>query len=100
MKVIYRPRQAGKTLELIKIAEKDNLYIVCPNRSQVYHIAELAKKIGLVIPFPLTWQELIDKQYYSKTINGFLIDNLDQCIQTLSPTVEIKGVSLTNEENK
>lgn len=93
MKIIVRPRRAGKTYDLIKQAAEENLYIICPNRSQVHDIADQARKMELVIPFPLTWQEFIQQQYYGKHIEGFVIDNLDICIQSMSP-VEIKAVSL------
>lgn len=93
MQIIIRPRRAGKTYELVKMAAENNSYIVCPNSTQVRSIADLAREHNFNIPFPLTWQEFVHQQYYGKHIDNFVIDNLDMCIQSMTP-VEIKAVSL------
>lgn len=93
IEVILRPRRAGKTYELVKKASEENLYIICANRTQVRATQDVARQNGFVIPFPMTWQEFIEKQYYGRNINGFVIDNLDMCLQSMTP-VEIKAVSL------
>lgn len=98
MKVITRPRQGGKTTEVIKLASRTYAYIICPDRQQVQHVASLARKMGVDIPFPLTWREFLEKQYYGAGIKGgFVIDNLDMCLQQMTP-VEIHGVSLNASE--
>lgn len=93
MKTIIRGRRAGKTYELIKQAAEENLYIICVNQTQAHSIAAQATQLGFTIPFPLTWSDFVTKRYYGRNINGFLIDNLDMCIQSMTP-VEIKTVSL------
>lgn len=93
MKIIIRPRRAGKTYELIKLAAENNLYIVCANKSQVRDIADHAHKLGFNIPFPLSWGEFVGQQYYGKNIDGFVIDNLDMCVQSMTP-VEIKAITM------
>ena len=42
MKVIARPRQGGKTTELVKLAAEEFLYVVCPDRHQARHVQHMA----------------------------------------------------------
>lgn len=94
MKVIALDRQQGKTTELVKLAAQENLYIVCANRNMVRHTAQMARDMGLDIPFPITWDEFAAHRYYGRGIKGFVIDNLDICIQQ-STAVPVRAVSLT-----
>ena len=98
MKVIARPRQGGKTTDLVKLAAQEFLYVVCPDRHQVRHVQRMAAEMGLDIPFPMTWGEFLRCDYHSKGVQGFVIDNLDLCIQSMSPVVPVRAVSLTDAD--
>ena len=52
----------------------------------------------LEIPFPITWAEFVEKRYYGRGINSFMIDNLDLCIQQMTD-VEIKTISINGMSN-
>lgn len=97
MEVYAKPRQRGKTTDLIKLAAEEFLYIVCIDRAEAYRVAQAAEEMELDIPFPLTWGEFINHQYYDPGVRGFVIDNLDLCIQQGS-TAPIRAVSLTVPE--
>lgn len=97
MKVYARPRQGGKTTELVRLAAGEFLYVVCPDRRQVRYVAQLARDMGLDIPFPMTWGEFLRGDYRAKGVEGFVIDNLDLCIQGMSH-VPVRAVSLTDED--
>ena len=97
MKVYARPRQGGKTTELIRLAAEEFLYVDSPDQAQVRYVARTARDMGLDIPFPLTWQEFTSGRYEGKGINGFVIDNLDMCIQQMT-TVPVRAVSLTDAD--
>ena len=97
MKVYARPRQGGKTTELVRLAAEEFLYVVCPDQAQVFYVARMARDMGLGIPFPLTWHEFATGRYHSQGIKGFVIDNLDLCIQGMSH-VPVRAVSLTDED--
>ena len=97
MKVIARPRQGGKTTDLVRLAAAEFLYVVCPDRQQVRHVQRVARDMGLDIPFPMTWGEFLRGDYRSKGVKGFVIDNLDLCIQGMSH-VPVRAVSLTDED--
>ena len=81
MEIIARPRQAGKTSKVLKLAEKHFAYIICPDRKQAMLIWEQALKKKINIPMPITWKEFIDKKYCSSGIKGgFVIDNVNMCL--------------------
>lgn len=98
MKTIVKQRLHGKTTELIRLANLKQLYIICPNKMQVSHVYKQATDMGLSIPFPITWYDFIHKNYYGKNIRGFVIDNLDMCVQQ-ETVVPIEAVSLTGEKD-
>ncbi len=96
MKVRVLPRQRGKTTEMIRLAADEFLYIVCIDQREVKRIAGEAARLGLDIPFPLTWSEFEHHDYHGKGISGFIIDNLDLCVQSMT-TVPVRAVTLTGE---
>lgn len=100
MKIICKPRRAGKTIELIKIAAEKQSYIVCLHRKECVRIADLARELGLKIQFPLTADEFIRKNYHACGIKGgFLIDNADMLLQSMT-RVPIHAISVTEEEKE
>jgi len=94
MKVISRPRGMGKTTELIKMSAKENQYIVCSTYNDCTRVFRQAQSLGLDIPFPITFDEFIRREYYGKGIKGFLIDNADLLLQHMS-SVPIEAVTIT-----
>lgn len=97
IKVIVRSRQAGKTTEAIKLAGEKYAYIVCPDVQQVRFIEKLARDMGIKIPLPLTWREFVEKHYYGAGVKGFVIDNLDQCLQSMT-SVNIEAVTFNEDD--
>lgn len=93
MDIIIRPRRGGKTVEAIKLAAEHDYYIVCPNAVQVKQVARQAQEMSLKIPFPITWWDFMHQAYYGKNIKGFVIDNLDMCLQSMTP-VNIEGITI------
>ena len=97
MEVYAKPRQRGKTTDLIRLAAEEWLYIVSPDQNMARYTAEMAGKMGLDIPYPITWGEFASRHYHGPGIKGFVIDNLDMCIQQMT-TVPIRAVSLNVPE--
>jgi len=95
MKLLFKPRQGGKTTELIKISAKENIYIVCSDRSRVSYIMELARVLKLSIPFPMTFDEVKRKQYLARGIKKILIDDADEFLQSSIPDLEIETITIT-----
>ena len=95
MNLIISPRRQGKTTELIKKSAARGGYILCSDIRHAHEIAEQAKSMGLVIPFPLTFVDY--QQKMSNSIKEIYIDNLDLFIHYLfSSKVETATMSLDN----
>lgn len=93
---ILRSRQAGKTTELIKMADNHDGYIVCHDRNAAKNTFELAKKLGATINFPLTFEDLRKMQYHAKGVRKIYIDNLDLLLPHLAPDVEIDACTIND----
>ena len=94
MRIIVTGRLAGKTTKLIKLSAEHDLYIVCQSKHEAARIFEMAQKMEIHINFPLTYQELIERRYYGKGIKGFVIDNAEFLLQSLTE-VPIEAISMT-----
>lgn len=99
MQILLGPRKSGKTTELIKLAEKHDLYIVTPTRLMAHNLKDQAKDLGYLIHMPITWDDFIQKKYYGTNINGFLIDQIDLCLMQQS-IVPIKAITATYSEKR
>jgi len=104
MKIIYKPRQMGKTTELIKLAAKGRYkLIVCHSRREAHRVFQLAMKmkkdkiIKQSIPLPITYQEFLDGKYaMGRNIEAFLIDDVDLLITYLTP-IKVEAISINKE---
>jgi hypothetical protein len=97
MNIDYRPRQAGKTTDLIKKADKYNGYIVTFNHDNVKRCMEIAKEIKCCINMPLTFREFIEGKYHGKGIDKFHIDNAEYLIQAMTD-VPIENITMSKNE--
>lgn len=86
-------RQQGKTTAMIREASEHFAYIVCPDRRQAEYVFRMAQGMGVDIPFPITWGDFVANRYNPAGVRGFVIDNLDQCLQSMT-RVPIVGASL------
>jgi hypothetical protein len=75
--IIILPDGGGKTTELIKRSAESFAYIVVATRKDATRVFHQAKDMGLDIPFPLTFAEFLNREYYRPGIRGVLIDDLD-----------------------
>jgi len=94
MEKIIHPRCVGKTTQLIKKSAQSGDYIVCASWQHSFRIEQQALRMGLKIPQPITFSEFLQKAYYAPGISGFLIDDVDICLQSLTK-VPINAISLT-----
>lgn len=89
-----RPRAGGKTTEMIKIASMyPGVYIVASCHREAYRVAEEARRMGLSIPFPLSYSEFI-KGEFARTLTGVVIDNVDQLLQYMCRGVPLLAGSI------
>ena len=100
-KIILKPRQTGRTTELIKMAAEHNLYIVTTDRNRALFIDKMAKDLGLKIPFPITVRELPIHpvmRHGCSFVNEVLVDDADQVLECLVGT-KIKALAMEKSEN-
>lgn len=100
MKVISRPRNAGKTSELIKESAEHGYYIITMDHDSARKTVEQAAQMGLDIPFPLTYREFKNRAFYARGIKGFLVDNIDgfleQIFSDMTKGVPVEAVTMTS----
>ena len=92
------PKRSGKTTKLINISAITGYYIVCCSQKRANEIQSYAKQLGQTIPFPLTFNEFLQKQY-STNIRAVLIDGADLLLESLS-LVKIEAITINQELNK
>lgn len=84
MKIIARPRGQGKTSELIKMAAASEgvAYIVVSHYSRAYQVQMLAKKMGVHVRFPITYDE-IKRKLVGQTVDELYLDDIDDAIREI-----------------
>lgn len=85
---------SGKTTQLIKISAETGAYIVCLNMDEAARIQHQSQQMNLKIPFPITFDEFISRKYYGAGIKGFLIDNIEMLLQSMS-NVPILAITMS-----
>lgn len=78
MKILSLERGQGKTTELIKLSNKNWTYIICLDRKRAEYINNMAMKMNLDIPFPITLNEL---PLRSNFIQQVLVDDMEDLLQ-------------------
>ena len=98
MKWILAERQSGKTTELIRRFNLDkriyNKYslIVCPSKAMCRATFSYAKRIGLDIPMPITFDEFINGGFEGRHVERFYFDELQISLQSHARGVPIDTV--------
>lgn len=91
-KIIFK-KGSGKTTRLIEKSSQSGDYIVCHSVEEANRVKREAMQMGLNIPLPITYDDFFQRRYYGGGISGFLIDNLEMFLQTLS-SVPINAVTM------
>jgi len=104
VKIIYKPRGAGKTTELIKIASNgEHKQIVCRTSSVADQIWQTILKmkeddeIKCLPPKPISYLQFLNKEYRGKNIESFLIDDVDIFLHCLTD-IRIEAISVTKND--
>ena len=80
MKIVQKARGQGKTKKIIEEAANDFAYIVCIDKKEARRVAQKASKMGLDIPFPLTFDEVIHSRL-GGGVKKLIVDNIDLYIE-------------------
>lgn len=93
---IFRPRQSGKSTELIKISAKTGHYIVTANRIRAKVLFKQARELGYNIPNPFTVEDYLRSgKLKGSFIKEILIDDADAVLQAVFNTVRIEAITMT-----
>lgn len=97
MDTIITEQGGGKTTEIIKLANKRGLYIVCQNPDDV---AAHAQHLKLDIHYPLTFDEYLNSRFNNRAIKEVIIDNADELLKIIAQKLgtKISAISITNED--
>ncbi len=94
--IIGGRRACGKTTELIKQSNKEQLYIVCADRNRLNFISRMAREMELEIPFPITVDELPLRSPHIKEV---LVDDVEAVLyQLIRKPVSAMSTSLRFKE--
>lgn len=93
MNIVIGSRASGKTIEIIKACAESGGYIVTRNRDWAYGLIQLANKLGLNIPIPLSYDEFINGRYNSAKCKHFHIDNAEDLLAHISE-IPVKTISI------
>ena len=101
MKKIIGGRGTGKSTELIKRSANTGEYIVVSTKRRADHLFELAKDMGINIPYPVSCDELKSYSFIdgkSNLSSGILIDDVEDLLRHLFVGIPIEGITLTNND--
>ena len=100
MRLFCKGRGKGKTTALVMTSAVTGARIVVSNESQKKTIKEIANKLNVDIPEPLTYVE--QRQFRAFYKDGILIDNLEMILPTILNEFfgcSVIGATLTVKED-
>ena len=92
------PRSKGKTLAMVKLAEKTSAYIVVADVRRVVAIQRLCADLGIDIRFPLTFEEFASGRFSPPGIRSFIIDDVDDLLRYMARGVPVIAATATGGE--
>lgn len=94
MELIIAPRRMGKTEKLIHRSGETYDTIVCGSTKEANRIFQKATNLKLKIPYPLTYDQFLKRDFEGQNISGFLIDNLEHLLRYISREIPINAISM------
>lgn len=98
MRLIVKPRQSGKTSELIRMSEETNAYILTLNRGMAEYVSKMAEQQGYNILFPITLDEYMRSRLKGSHVTHILIDNADMILQHIFSEATIDAITMSEQE--
>lgn len=100
MRKIITPRGMGKTRELIKMASQTGATIVVSDRKLFFFIEQMASDMELAIEKPISFFDFVHGSSSGHRINknGYLVDDLDVCINTITPSYKVLAITMSDED--
>ena len=95
MKVVQAPRNSGKTAYIMSLSEQTKKPLVCFSQSEKKRVMADAMNRGVMIPEPLTLQEVTTGRAQGPAV---LVDNLDVLLTFMFPGVTVSEATINQEE--
>jgi AAA+ ATPase superfamily predicted ATPase len=100
MNVTFGRRRIGKSTRLVRISSQKKWTIVCYNKE---YINDIAEKLGLEIPEPITFVEFLSKTPQIKQTSegiSILIDDADALISMIArgKLCNVEEITISQEE--
>jgi len=99
MKILFKPRAAGKTTEAIKQAAKSGAYIVVTTIKEAQRVQRLAQEMGLHIRMPISFGEFMENRLMGSYPTNIIVDNADMFLQMIFQRMPVEMITLTKEED-
>mgnify|MGYP006865054339 CR=1 FL=1 len=98
MKVIHKPRRAGKTYDSLKYCSENNILLVCANKQEAMRVMSDAKHHGFDIKKPVTFDDIIGTRGLVGSKDNIFIENADLLIEYIFNRSPVSGISITAED--
>lgn len=95
MDIYIGTRQSGKTTKLIQLSAETGAIIVVGTYSMVKYVMSMAINMGLKIPEPISYKDLIERAHYEHLTRRYLIDEA----QMLFDWLNVDAVTITMDGN-
>lgn len=95
---IFKPRQRGKTTDLIKLSEATGHYILVADRKRANCVFQMAEKMGCHILNPVTVYDYFRTHGFRGSyscIKDILIDDADAVLRMVFDKVNIEAITMT-----
>lgn len=95
IEIITGGRTVGKTECLLRHSAAQNTPILCTNAEREAHLLEMADKLGIQIPKPITLA-LYSKHHGFFGSGKVFMDQVDKIVETMFNAVTIEGVTVSD----
>lgn len=99
--IITGGRSSGKTTRAIKLSAETGQYILVKSHVEAVYIMEMARKLNLTIPYPVTAREIIKRSSQNSSIrrDGIIVDNVVSVLENILG-VKIASATVDTEQEE
>lgn len=98
-KIIYSKPRTGRTVELVRRSALTGAVIVCRDEKWVEDTCNTAKWLGLKIPKPITFKDLLNGNF-EKNDNGICIDDANLLLEEIANGARIRAAVITDTSSE
>ena len=99
MEIFQSPPKSGKTTSLIQACATNHGLIVCESHTKARKIWERARRMGLNIAYPITFDEFLGGSFSHEHVTNLYIDDVDELLFQLAKGAYIAAITLTQKQS-